>query len=90
MKSNTGKKRFLRDAIEYIKTNGPATAGVLHEQVRYTKTGKLLRDSPSRRQAQQLLARCNALGSRDVLVTRVDVGLKSPYVVKEYFLKGDE
>jgi len=90
MKCNTGKKRFLRDAIEYIKTNGPATAGVLHEQVRYTKTGKLLRDSPSRRQAQQLLARCSALNSRDVMVSRVDVGLNTPYVVKEYYLVGDE
>lgn len=90
MKANTGKQRFLRDAIEYIKSNGPSTAGVLHEQLRYTKTGKLLRDSPSRRQAQQLLARCSLFSSRDVLVTRVDVALNSPYMVKEYFLRGDE
>ena len=90
MKSNTGKQRFLRDAIEYIKNNGPSTAGVLHEELRYTKKGKLLRDSPSRRQAQQLLARSNLFTSRDVMVTRVDVSLNTPYMVKEYSLVGDE
>lgn len=89
MKCNTGKKRFLRDAIQYIKDNGPTTAGELHEHLRYTKTGKLLRDSPSRRQAQQILARCKNLESRMVSVIRTDYQ-NCTYDVNEYFLVGEQ
>jgi len=89
MKCNTGKKRFLRDAIQYIKDNGPTTAGELHEHLRYTKTGKLLRDSPSRRQAQQILARSHLLDSKLVSVVRSDYA-NCTYDVNEYYLVGEE
>ena len=88
MKANTGKQRFLRDAIQYIKDNGPTTAGELHEHLRFTNTGKLLRDSPSRRQAQQILARCSQLDSKTVSVVRTDY--HCTYCVNEYYLVGGE
>ncbi len=89
MKCNTGKKRFLRDAIQYIKDNGPTTAGELHEHLRYTKTGKLLRDSPSRRQAQQILARSKMLDSKLVSVVRSDFA-NCTYDVNQYYLVGEQ
>ena len=90
MKANTGKPRFLRDAVDYIKTNGPATSEELHDALRFTVTGKLLRDSPSRHQVAQILAQSKLFNS-----TMTEVGYQDPhryttYSVKQYSLAGVE
>lgn len=93
MKINTGKKRFLQDAVEYIKANGPSTAEQLHDGCRYTVTGKLLRDSPSRPQVQQILARSKLFKS-DYTEVAYPYSKDNPryttYPVKQYSLVGEE
>lgn len=90
MKNNTGKKRFLRDAHRYIQANGPATAAQLHETLRFTDTGKLLRDSPTRTQVQQILCRCKTLKSAMTEVGYADRDRHTTYEVKVYSLVGEE
>ena len=88
--SRTGKKRFLRDAQDYIRLNGPSTASQLHECCRFTKSGKLMRDSPSRKQAQQLLARSSLFDSSTTQVGYTDPARFTTYEVKLYSLRGEE
>ena len=90
MKNNTGKKRFLKDAHAYIEANGPATAEELHSALRFTATGKLLRDAPTRTQIQQILARCKTLKSSTVQVGYNDPTRYTSYGVKQYSIRGDE
>jgi len=89
-KVNTGKKRFLRDAHNYILTNGPSTAEELHEALRFTKTGKLLRDSPTRQQVQQILRRSELFVHHTTEVGYSDPSRYTTYPVNCYSIRGDE
>jgi len=86
-------KRFIQRAIEYIKTNGPATAEELHDALRFTKKGRPEVHPRTKPQVQQILCRSKLLKSHWTKVARADnkaYPRYTTYKVRQYSVAGEE